>query len=228
MGQVNQFSKEELGKLLCMDNIFIKKRRDSPNAAQYNVKVSDSSEKEQEQEIQDLYEITEIKNYFIIMDGFGNSLREVHEDTGYEFGFKTTAQIGIQLLDLLQELHKMGYVYNDLKPDNILVGNCPTSWKTKDNQLHILRLIDFGLITPYKKADGEHIDYKTPDKFKGSMLFASKNAFDFTMMSRRDDLIALCYVLVFLIDENRLGFINCIHNMNKKQKFKFIKNYKMN
>ena len=104
----------------------------------------------------------------------------------------------------------MGYVYNDLKPDNILVGNCPTLWKTKDPQNHMLRLIDFGLITPYKMANGKHIEYKTPDKFKGSMLFASKNAFDFTMMSRRDDLIALCYVLIFLIDEQKLGFIHKI------------------
>jgi hypothetical protein len=59
------------------------------------------------------------------------------------------------------------------------------------------------------------------------MLFASKNAFDFTMMSRRDDLIGLCYVLIYLLDENQLGFINCIHNLTKKQKFKFIKNFKL-
>ena len=122
----------------------------------------------------------------------------------------------------------MGFVFNDLKPDNILVGNCPTSWKSKDPQKHILRLIDFGLITQYKQPNGEHIEYKTPDKFKGSMLFASKNAFDFSLMSRRDDLIALCYVLIFLIDEKMLGFIQNIQNMNKKQKFKYIKNYKMN
>ena len=107
------------------------------------------------------------------------------------------------------------------------MGLYPSAWKTKDSQQHVLRLIDFGLITPYKFADGEHINYKTPDKFKGSMLFASKNAFDFTMMSRRDDLIALCYVLNYLIDENRLGFINQIQGMNKKQNFKFIKCYKM-
>ena len=79
--------------------------RHREESKQYNVKVSDNSsepDNSERQDIQDVYEITEEKNYFIIMDGFGDSLREVHEDNGFTFSFKTTAQIGIQLLDLLQ------------------------------------------------------------------------------------------------------------------------------
>lgn len=45
----------------------------------------------------------------------------------------------------------MGLVYNDLKLDNILVGD-------KDDQnLHQIRMIDFGLATPYLDANGNHI-----------------------------------------------------------------------
>jgi len=41
----------------------------------------------------------------------------------------------------------VGYVYNDLKPDNICVG------KYHDNtSLNELKLIDFGLATPYLQA----------------------------------------------------------------------------
>ena len=217
LGRVDRIPKEELDRLLACDNIFIKEKAMRKRPAPYNIKVSDSSNSKEPgsgsevtEKIQEVFEISEIKNYYIIMDGFGDSLREVHEDHCYKFSFKSTAQIGIQLIDLLKEVHKMGYVYNDLKPDNILVGNCPISWKAKDPQLHMIRLVDFGLITPYKLNNGDHIAHKTPDKFKGSMLFASKNAFDFTMMSRRDDLIGLCYVLVYLLDENQLGFINSI------------------
>ena len=36
---------------------------------------------------------------------------------------KTTVQVGLQVLEKLEALHEVGYLYNDLKPDNILVGN---------------------------------------------------------------------------------------------------------
>ena len=36
--------------------------------------------------------------------------------------------------------------------------------------------------------------------FRGNFLFASVNAFNFQTLSRRDDLISLCYMLVYLID----------------------------
>ena len=65
--------------------------------------VSDSSDLENENndKAQDVFEITETKNYFIIMDGFGDSLREMHEICDQEFSFKTTTQIGIQLVERL-------------------------------------------------------------------------------------------------------------------------------
>lgn len=34
----------------------------------------------------------------------------------------------------------------------------------------------------------------------GNFVFASKNAFEFTTLSRRDDLISLCYVLLYFVD----------------------------
>jgi len=60
--------------------------------------------------------------------------------------------------------------------------------KKKFYQIH---LVDFGLTTSYKDEDGKHIKSCIPDKFKGSMLFASKNAFIFVMTSRRYDFISL-------------------------------------
>lgn len=89
-------------------------------------------------------------------------------------------------------------------------------------------MVDFGLTTCYNDEKGNHIEEGIPDKFKGSMLFASKNAFKFEMTSRRDDLIALCYLLIYLIDENQLGFIAQVEGMSKKEKFLFIKSKKLN
>ena len=70
------------------------------------------------------------------------------------FSYKTAHLIGIKLLKILEEVHTIGYVYNDLKPDNICVG------KFNDKEtLHRLYLIDFGLSLPYLLPNGDHIPF---------------------------------------------------------------------
>ena len=62
-------------------------------------------------------------------------------------------------------------------------------------------------MTYYKDNEGNHIKENIPSRFKGSFLFASKYAFNFTKTSRRDDLVSLVYLLLFFIDNSRLKFI---------------------
>lgn len=116
----------------------------------------------------------------------------------------------------------MGYVFNDLKPDNILVGNEPfldsivepqadadeNSNSNKDRHLYKISMIDFGLVSKYKRRSGEHIKEGIYGKFKGSIIFASKHLFNFQMSSRRDDLIALVYVMIYMLDQKQLSFID--------------------
>jgi len=169
------------------------------------------------------------------MDRLGDSLRKLHDKLGNEFTYKTIAQIGIQLVSALEEIHRLGYCYNDIKPDNILVGKLPLRTlrkklkTTKDDleEYSQLHLIDFGLVSRFETPDGAHIEPGISDKFKGSMLFASKYVFNFTMTSRRDDLISLCYLLIFLADETKLGIISEVEGMPKKDKFRYIKSHKL-
>lgn len=60
-------------------------------------------------------------------------------------------------------------------------------------------LVDFGSAKPYLKADSseEHICKERNVKFRGNVAFSSRNAFKHVTLSRRDDLISLCYNLVF-------------------------------
>lgn len=78
------------------------------------------------------------------MERLGLTLEQYQMMNRHKFSFKTVHQIGIQLITMFEKIHSTGYVYNDLKPDNICVG-------TFNNQsnLHKLKLIDFGLATPY-------------------------------------------------------------------------------
>ena len=50
-------------------------------------------------------------------------------------------------MERLRVLHKLGYVHNDVKLENMLVGN-------QDPQT--LYLIDFGLSTTFLEQDGTH------------------------------------------------------------------------
>ena len=103
----------------------------------------------------------------------------------------------------MEQFHSIGYVYNDLKPDNICVGDFQPN-SDQDLNLDTIKLIDFGLATPYLKSiinkDGEeekvHIS-KQRKKFQGNFAFSSKNAFREITLSRRDDLISLSYLLCY-------------------------------
>jgi serine/threonine protein kinase len=54
-------------------------------------------------------------------------------------------------LDKLKAVHDCGYLFNDLKPNNILVGN------SDEKDLHKIRLIDFGISKPFVDDNGAHI-----------------------------------------------------------------------
>jgi hypothetical protein len=61
-------------------------------------------------------------------------------------------------------------------------------------------LIDFGFASKYVDREGIHLDKSEIQTFQGNILFASKHQMDFSLTSRRDDLISLAYILMFLIN----------------------------
>ena len=108
-------------------------------------------------------------------------------------------KIGLQLLDQIKLIHETGYTFNDIKLDNILVGY-PTSLSDHKEFLHKIKIIDFGLAIKYINEDGNHIEASKERFFQGNLIFASKYCFNLITHSRRDDLISLSYLLLYLID----------------------------
>ena len=62
-------------------------------------------------------------------------------------------------------------------------------------------LIDFGYCKKYLDKDNSHIDEKEEvELFKGNIMYASYGQMKFKKTSRKDDLISLCYIMIYLIN----------------------------
>jgi serine/threonine protein kinase len=128
---------------------------------------------------------------YIAMERLGKTLQHYLYDKNRAFSLKSVCQIGIQILTCLQKLHGIGFLHNDLKLENVLVGN------SDGEDLSTMKLIDFGLCKPYLDDDGKHVKPGF-SLFCGNLAFCSVNAMLNKILSRRDDLISLVYMLLYL------------------------------
>ena len=66
---------------------------------------------------------------------------------------KTACHLGLGVLDILEKLHRAGYVYNDIKMENLYVGQGehikPFDESTNSLENCQIHLIDFGLCEKY-------------------------------------------------------------------------------
>ena len=85
----------------------------------------------------------------------------------------------------------IGYIHNDLKLDNILIGNDDPS---------TIYLIDFGTSTKYLDTDGAHIQNKRLGSFTGNLLFSSINSCKGNTKSRRDDVESAIFIMIYLLN----------------------------
>lgn len=122
---------------------------------------------------------------------------------GRKFSIQSVCHLGIELVNALEEIHSAGYVYNDLKPDNITLGGAECLLtSTPDNVFKNAKimLIDFGLASTFINQEGKHKRKKKLSYFAGNMMFASLNQMKFNRTSRRDDMIALAYLILYLLN----------------------------
>ena len=89
-----------------------------------------------------------------------------------KFSKESILSLGIQLINILEQIHSAGYVYNDLKLDNLMVMHCvmPDFYNSGNIFLaNEVAIIDFGFATRYlRKKSGEHIESKILSEFRGN------------------------------------------------------------
>ena len=152
---------------------------------------------------------------YLVMSYLGENLESLKKKMDNKFSLKTVSMIGYQLMERIEILHRKNFLHRDIKPENFVIGS-GENYKT-------IYIIDFGLSKAYIEND-EHIPFRDHKGMVGTARYASINTHLGIEQSRRDDLEAIGYILIYFA-KGRLPWQN-IFAKNKEQKYIQIMNSK--
>jgi serine/threonine protein kinase len=124
-------------------------------------------------------------------------------------------QIILQSVRVLENIHQKFVLHRDIKPQNIMLRNGEICF------------IDFGLSVFYINENREHIQNKqnAEHHITGTPKWLSYNIHNGNTSSRRDDLISLGYIFLFLLERGHLPWSGSQPELIKYKDLKNIKSY---
>ncbi len=160
------------------------------------------------------------KNYNILIETLlDKSLHTLFILHNKECSIIDACLIGIQIIERLQWIHSKDLIYRDIKPENFLIGI---------NDPNVIYAVDFGLCKKYRSSKtGKHMLPKYTGKFNGTLKYASPNSVKGKETSRRDDLISLGYMLIYLLKRD-LPWEDSFKNMNRNEYYSMVYNKETN
>lgn len=133
------------------------------------------------------------KHNILVMELMGKSLEDIFESfVVKKMTPRCVCNIGYQMIEILEFIHNKHVIHRDIKPDNFVIG-----LKEKRKYIYIL---DFGLSKKYRSSRTlQHYQIVKSKNLTGTARYASINALNGLTQSRRDDLEAVGYVLMYFL-----------------------------
>jgi len=159
-----------------------------------------------------------LNNTCLVMTYYDMSLHQ-YIQSNQDISIDKLNRIFLQCIVILESIHKLYVIHRDIKPQNFMLKNGE------------LFLIDFGLSVFYVHENGEHIDESSHDAIIGTPKYISHNIHNGISPSRRDDLISIGYMYIFMycrelpwenitnseLDNNIHDELSIHHYKNKKR-----------
>ena len=120
----------------------------------------------------------------LTMTYFEKSLNEIKDKLVNER--EKVNKIMYRMIEIIENVHEQYVIHRDIKIENFMI---------LENEIFI---IDFGLATFYIDENNEHIPYKKRDYITGTPKYISVNIHNGIEPSRRDDLISIGYIYLYL------------------------------
>ncbi len=129
----------------------------------------------------------------LVMELMGKSLEQIFESLpNKKMTINCVCKIGIQMLQILEYIHNKHIIHRDIKPDNFVMG--------RGDKSKYVYLLDFGLAKKYRSSTTlMHYRMIKKKNLTGTARYASINALNGLTQSRRDDLEAVGYVLMYFL-----------------------------